>query len=60
MITSQNHGFAVETSLPDCLQATHKSLFDSSPQGMERVDTSAFSFQGHPRSQSWAHDVAVV
>jgi len=31
MITSQNHGFAVdEESLPDCLRATHRSLFDGS------------------------------
>lgn len=59
MITSQNHGFAVEeTSLPDCLQATHKSLFDSSLQGIERVDTSAFSFQGHPEASPGPHDVA--
>ena len=50
MITSQNHGFAVdESTLPDNLRATHKSLFDGTLQGIERTDKVAFSFQGHPR-----------
>jgi len=59
MITSQNHGFAVdETSLPNNLQATHKSLFDGSLQGISRTDKSAFSFQGHPEASPGPHDVA--
>ncbi|MCG8610055.1 MAG: glutamine-hydrolyzing carbamoyl-phosphate synthase small subunit [Pseudomonadales bacterium] len=59
MITSQNHGFAVdEASLPECLKATHKSLFDQSLQGIERVDVPAFSFQGHPEASPGPHDVA--
>lgn len=59
MITSQNHGFAVdEASLPDCLEATHKSLFDGSLQGIQRKDTPAFSFQGHPEASPGPHDVA--
>ena len=59
MITSQNHGFAVdETSLPDNLQATHKSLFDGSLQGIRRTDKPAFSFQGHPEASPGPHDVA--
>ena len=59
MITSQNHGFAVdESSLPECLKATHKSLFDGSLQGIERTDTPAFSFQGHPEASPGPHDVA--
>lgn len=59
MITSQNHGFAVdEASLPDCLKATHKSLFDGSLQGVERTDCPAFSFQGHPEASPGPHDVA--
>lgn len=61
MITSQNHGFAVaEASLPECLRATHKSLFDGSLQGIERVDTPAFSFQGHPEASPGPHDVAAL
>ena len=59
MITSQNHGFAVdETSLPACLQATHRSLFDKSLQGIHRTDRPAFSFQGHPEASPGPHDVA--
>lgn len=59
MITSQNHGFAVdESSLPDTLRATHKSLFDGSLQAIERTDRPAFSFQGHPEASPGPHDVA--
>lgn len=59
MITSQNHGFAVdESSLPDHLEATHKSLFDGSLQGIQRTDVPAFSFQGHPEASPGPHDVA--
>lgn len=59
MITSQNHGFAVdEASLPDTLRATHRSLFDGSLQGIHRNDCPAFSFQGHPEASPGPHDVA--
>ena len=59
MITSQNHGFAVdEASLPGNLRATHKSLFDGTLQGIERTDKVAFSFQGHPEASPGPHDVA--
>ena len=59
MITSQNHGFAVdENNLPDCLSVTHKSLFDGSLQGVHRTDKPAFSFQGHPEASPGPHDVA--
>lgn len=59
MITSQNHGFAVdENSLPSNMRATHKSLFDGSLQGLERTDIPAFSFQGHPEASPGPHDVA--
>ncbi len=59
MITSQNHGFAVDAdSLPNCLVATHKSLFDGSLQGIARTDKLAFGFQGHPEASPGPHDVA--
>lgn len=59
MITSQNHGFAVdETTLPENLRTTHKSLFDGSLQGIHRTDKPAFSFQGHPEASPGPHDVA--
>jgi len=59
MITSQNHGFAVdEDTLPANLKATHKSLFDGTLQGIRRTDKPAYSFQGHPEASPGPHDVA--
>jgi carbamoyl-phosphate synthase small subunit len=59
MITSQNHGFAVaEENLPENLKVTHRSLFDQTIQGIERVDHPAFSFQGHPEGSPGPHDVS--
>jgi carbamoyl-phosphate synthase small subunit len=59
MITSQNHGFAVdETSMPANLQVTHRSLFDGTIQGLTRTDAPAFCFQGHPEASPGPHDVA--
>jgi len=59
MITSQNHGFAVdEASLPATLQVTHRSLFDGSIQGLERTDRPVFCFQGHPEASPGPHDIA--
>ncbi len=59
MITSQNHGFAVdEATLPANLKPTHRSLFDGTLQGVERTDIPAFSFQGHPEASPGPHDVA--
>lgn len=59
MISSQNHGFAVdEATLPANVKATHRSLFDGSLQGIELLDAPAFSFQGHPEASPGPHDVA--
>ena len=59
MITSQNHGFAVdESSLPANVRVTHRSLFDGSNQGIALTDAPAFSFQGHPEASPGPHDVA--
>lgn len=59
MISSQNHGFAVdEASLPACLTTTHRSLFDGSLQGVRHVNKPAFSFQGHPEASPGPHDVS--
>jgi carbamoyl-phosphate synthase small subunit len=61
MISSQNHGFAVdEAGLPETLEATHRSLFDGSLQGIHRTDRPAFGFQGHPEASPGPHDVAPV
>lgn len=59
MITSQNHGFAVDAaSLPANCRVTHVSLFDGSLQGFERTDKPAFCFQGHPEASPGPNDVA--
>jgi carbamoyl-phosphate synthase small subunit len=59
MITSQNHGFAVdESTLPTNARVTHRSLFDGSNQGIALTDAPAFSFQGHPEASPGPHDVA--
>jgi len=59
MITSQNHGFAVDPqTLPAHLKITHISLFDGSLQGIARTDCPAFSFQGHPEASPGPHDVS--
>ena len=59
MISSQNHGFAVdEATLPANVKPTHRSLFDGSLQGIRLVDAPAFSFQGHPEASPGPHDVA--
>ena len=61
MITSQNHGFAVdESTLPETVKPTHRSLFDDSLQGIERTDCPAFSFQGHPEASPGPHDIAPI
>ncbi|HET6471321.1 MAG TPA: glutamine-hydrolyzing carbamoyl-phosphate synthase small subunit [Pseudomonadales bacterium] len=57
IITSQNHGFAVDqSSLPNCLETTHVSLFDGSLQGIHRTDRPAFGFQGHPEASPGPKD----
>ncbi len=59
MITSQNHGFAVDpASLPAHVKVTHNSLFDGSLQGITLTDRPAFSFQGHPEASPGPHDLA--
>src|SRR6202167_2930707 len=58
MITTQNHGFAVdESTLPANLAATHRSLIGGSLQDVSRTDRPAFSFQGHPAASPGPHDL---
>jgi carbamoyl-phosphate synthase small subunit len=58
MITSQNHGFAVDAAtLPSNVRVTHVSLFDGTLQGFVRTDRPAFCFQGHPEASPGPHDV---
>ncbi len=58
LITSQNHGFAVdEESLPENLMTTHRSLFDGSLQGVHHKERPVFGFQGHPEASPGPHDL---
>ncbi len=60
-ITSQNHGFTVdEKSLPECLQITHRSLFDQTLQGIRHVEKPALGFQGHPEASPGPHDIEII
>lgn len=60
-ISSQNHGFALdESSLPDCLKVTHRSLFDQSLQGIRHTIKPALGFQGHPEASPGPHDIEVI
>ena len=59
VITSQNHGFSVdESTLPQQLKATHRSLFDNSLQGIKHTTMPAMGFQGHPEASPGPHDIA--
>jgi len=61
MITSQNHGFAVDPkTLPANARVTHVSLFDGSLQGIARTDRPAFGFQGHPEASPGPHDLGYL
>ena len=61
LITSQNHGFAVDpATLPSNARTTHVSLFDGSLQGFALVDRPAFCFQGHPEASPGPHDIAYL
>lgn len=61
LITAQNHGFAVdESTLPVGVEATHRSLFDQSNQGIRFANKPFFSFQGHPEASPGPHDLAYL
>lgn len=61
LITAQNHGFAVdEATLPEGVEATHRSLFDKSNQGIRFTNKPFFSFQGHPEASPGPHDLAYL
>ncbi len=58
LITSQNHGFAVDAaSLPADYEVTHISLFDKSLQGFRHKTRPVIAFQGHPEASPGPNDV---
>ncbi|MDE2306864.1 MAG: glutamine-hydrolyzing carbamoyl-phosphate synthase small subunit [Xanthomonadaceae bacterium] len=61
LITSQNHGFAVDpATLPANARVTHSSLFDGTLQGFALTDRPAFCFQGHPEASPGPHDIGYL
>jgi carbamoyl-phosphate synthase small subunit len=54
LVTSQNHGFAVEAS--SSRAATHESLYDGTVEGLTYPDLRARSVQFHPEAGPGPHD----
>ena len=54
LVTSQNHGFAVEPS--DAREATHVSLYDGTVEGLVLPELRARSVQFHPEAGPGPHD----
>jgi carbamoyl-phosphate synthase small subunit len=54
LVTSQNHGFAVEPSGSG--EVTHVSLYDGTVEGLEFAGLSARSVQFHPEAGPGPHD----
>jgi carbamoyl-phosphate synthase small subunit len=54
LVTSQNHGFAVEPS--DAKEATHVSLYDGTVEGLDLPEERARSVQFHPEAGPGPHD----
>jgi carbamoyl-phosphate synthase small subunit len=54
LVTSQNHGFAVEPS--EASEATHVSLYDGTVEGFDFPELRARSVQFHPEAGPGPHD----
>jgi carbamoyl-phosphate synthase small subunit len=54
LVTSQNHGFAVEPS--EAREATHVSLYDGTVEGLDFPELRARSAQFHPEAGPGPHD----
>jgi len=59
-ITSQNHGFAVDSDKldPKEIELTHINLNDGTCEGMRHKGASAFSVQYHPEASPGPHDAS--
>jgi carbamoyl-phosphate synthase small subunit len=56
-VTSQNHGFAVETeSLPSSTELTHVNLNDGTCEGFTDRQAKLLAVQYHPESSPGPHD----
>ena len=58
LVTSQNHGFAVEAA--DDANVTHTSLYDGTVEGLDYPGERARSAQFHPEASPGPHDAASI
>jgi carbamoyl-phosphate synthase small subunit len=56
LVTSQNHGFAVEADGADDGAVTHESLYDGTVEGLAYPALRARSVQFHPEAGPGPHD----
>lgn len=56
-VTAQNHGFCVDSdSMAGVARTTHIHLNDGTCEGVEHVESDAFSVQYHPEAAAGPHD----
>lgn len=60
IITSQNHGFAVDELSLKQVTLTHRSLFDGTLQGFQHQTLPAYGFQGHPEAGPGPNDALAL
>lgn len=56
LITSQNHGFAVQKEALSGAEQSHENVSDGTNEGIDAKDAYAFSVQYHPEAAPGPHD----
>ncbi len=60
-ITSQNHGYAVDTnSLPSIMKTTYKNLNDDTLEGFTAEQLKIYAVQFHPEAKPGPNDASVI